>query len=157
MDQHAVLCAPRVLGHEVRGPRREAPALREAVVDAAGHRHVEDLDPQVRRVTLGDPKRRLVDADLLRVPQVVDAAPGPQQLLDFRVEGSIHDEPGVGEGTRQIGHLKIGKPAEERDRVALRRGAEVKIVLPLPMAFAARCSCFRRLFIYMKRSCHEPA
>ena len=57
VDQHAVLRAPRVLGHEVRGPRREAPALREAVVDAAGHRHVEDLEPQVRRVPLGDPER----------------------------------------------------------------------------------------------------
>ena len=55
VDQHAVLRAPRVLGHEVRGPRREAPALREAVVDAAGHRHVEDLDSQIRRVALGDP------------------------------------------------------------------------------------------------------
>ena len=44
VDQHAVLRAPRVLRDEVRGPRREAPTLREAVVDAAGHRHVEDLD-----------------------------------------------------------------------------------------------------------------
>ena len=78
MDQHAGLRAPRVLGHEVRGPRREASALREAVVDAARHRHVEDLDPQVRRVSLGDPERRLVDADLFGVAEVVDAAPGPQ-------------------------------------------------------------------------------
>ena len=92
MDQHAGLRAPRVLGHEVRGPRREASALREAVVDAAGHRHVEDLYSQSRRVALGDPERRLVDADLFGVPEVVDAAPGPQQLLDFRVEGSIHDD-----------------------------------------------------------------
>ena len=92
VDQHAVLRAPRVLRDEVRGPRREAPALREAVVDAAGHRHVEDLDAQVRRVPLSDPERRLVDADLFGVPEVVDAAPGPQQLLDFRVEGSIHDD-----------------------------------------------------------------
>ena len=51
MDQHAGLRAPRVLRDEVRGPRREASALREAVVDAAGHRHVEDLYSQVRRVT----------------------------------------------------------------------------------------------------------
>ena len=78
MDQHAVLRAPRVLGDEVRRPRREAPALREAVVDAAGHRHVEDLDSESRRVALRDPERRLVDADLLRVPEVVDAAPIPQ-------------------------------------------------------------------------------
>ena len=55
VDQHAGLRAPRVLRDEVRGPRREAPTLREAVVDAAGHRHVEDLDPQVRRVALRDP------------------------------------------------------------------------------------------------------
>ena len=57
VDQHAVLRAPRVLGDEVRGPRREAPALREAVVDAARHRHVEDLYSQIRGVALGDPER----------------------------------------------------------------------------------------------------
>ena len=78
MDQHAVLRAPRVLRDEVRGPRREASALREAVVDAARHRHVEDLYSQIRSVALRDPERRLVDADLFGVAEVVDAAPSSQ-------------------------------------------------------------------------------
>ena len=85
MDQHAGLRAPRVLGHEVRGPRREASALREAVVDAAGHRHVEDLYSQVRRIALRDPERPVwKSTGELRGQRRVDGVRRPK--FDFHTE-----------------------------------------------------------------------